>query len=147
MHRWAAFPGFISPKSISSIEKKTFEPIVETNDLCLGISSFCPVDLMLDLLEYPVPSIKKRYFLINLHKIINYDFQFVVVSFRFQRFEKAIQIRFFTRKKSIRVLFNIKNIELWIYRIIILVLFKNLNFIWDLAWSNIQHFDWEFHWN
>jgi len=30
-----------SPKSISSIEKKTFDPIDETNDLYLGISATC----------------------------------------------------------------------------------------------------------
>jgi hypothetical protein len=57
MHLCEAFPGFISPKSISSIEKNTFDPIVETNERYLGISSIGLADFALNFLEYPVPSI------------------------------------------------------------------------------------------
>ena len=38
---WADLSGTTVPKSISSIEKNTFEPIFETKDLYLGMTS-CP---------------------------------------------------------------------------------------------------------
>ena len=36
---YSIFPGSSSPKSISSIEKNTFDPNGETNERCDGISS------------------------------------------------------------------------------------------------------------
>lgn len=51
MHLWEPFPGFISPKSISSMEKNTFDPIVETKLLYLGISSIGLDDFKEAILE------------------------------------------------------------------------------------------------
>ena len=39
--RYSVLPGSISPKSISSIEKKTLDPKGETSERCDGISSYC----------------------------------------------------------------------------------------------------------
>lgn len=55
---WADLSGTTVPKSISSIEKNTFEPIVETNDLYLGITSY-PNFFKGACLLYPLPSISK----------------------------------------------------------------------------------------
>lgn len=58
MSRCADLRGTTVPKSISSIEKNTFEPIVDTNDLYLGITSY-PNFFEGAYLLYPLPSMSK----------------------------------------------------------------------------------------
>ncbi len=47
------FKGYKTPKSISSIEKNTLDPIVETKDLYLGIIVYSSLEILGGTLEYP----------------------------------------------------------------------------------------------